>query len=137
MKPGRELDMLVAEKVMGCKVLRATDEGLSQREYERRRRWENARCGCAGSMHNDSDDEGCYEWLKEYSTDIAAAFEVVEKINSSKNKWLLNSLRCDPNDGKWQFGDIDRDGSIWPDDKYDSAPHAICLAALKAVGVEV
>lgn len=98
MKPGRELDMLVAEKVMSLKPLGR---------------------------------------VPHYSTDISAAWEVVEKINSSKNKWTLNSLRCDPNDGKWQFGDIDRDGSIWPDDKYDSAPLAICLAALKAVGVEV
>lgn len=70
-----------------------------------------------------------------YSTDIAAAWEVVEKMGGEvgspgdgpyqrKDKWAA-FIPCPGKDngGKWGYG--------------DTAPHAICLAALKAVGVEV
>ncbi len=148
MKPGRELDAIVAEKVFGCKVLRANDEGLSQSEYERRRRWEKERCGCAGSLHNDSDDEGCYEWLKEYSTDIAAAFEVVEKMRDPGSHRDCFSLYSPTDTVKDWFACFDRKWhghsleSVGPDaylelESGESAPHAICLAALKAVGADL
>lgn len=132
MKPGRELDMLVAERIMGCKVLRATDTGLSQDEYERRRRWDGGRCGCPGTPHNDSDDEGCYEWLREYSTDIAAAWTVIEKLKNENNYVEVISIVGDKRwICRWRVN-----GAIYGAGA-ETAPHAICLAALRAVGVDL
>lgn len=68
-----------------------------------------------------------------YSTDISFAFMVIEKIASGPRRWTLNCLFRDPEDGLWAFGAPDREGDIWPRDKAETAPHAICLAALEAV----
>ncbi|MBK7892899.1 MAG: hypothetical protein IPJ84_19205 [Bdellovibrionales bacterium] len=77
MKTGIELDVLVAEKVFGCKVLRATDEGLSQSEYEHLRRC-GPKCGCEGTSHDFWIGDEC-SFPAPYSTDIAAAWEVVKR----------------------------------------------------------
>lgn len=100
MNAGRELDALVAEKVMGYEVNR----------------------------------EGYTGYLPSFSTDIAAAWDVVEKLDlfspgsglylvGSGNEWrVFHSL----GEGETE---------LWCDGV--SALHAICLAALKAVGVAV
>lgn len=106
MKPGRELDALVAEKVMGWSPVGDEFDGA---------------------------EFAAFLDAHPYSTDIAAAWEVFEKIQPAaichakfggKNKlpeWVVAR----------------------PDDMGDeiatapTAPHAICLAALNAVGVEV
>lgn len=102
LKPGRELDALIAEKVMGWKPPEFID-GVSLE-----RRWKN--------------DRGEFDSLPRYSTDIAAAWEVVEKIG----------LIIGKNGPVWDAQDL------WDLPVYfasaDTAPHAICLAALKAVG---
>ena len=99
MNPGRELDALVAEKVMGI-----GPRGLA--------------------------------FPKKYSTDIAAAWEAVETLTSpkSRHRFSCTTLHCDCNSGLWSFGDIDRDGTVWPRQDAHTAPHAICLAALRVVG---
>lgn len=99
MKPGRELDALIAEKVMGL----ITD-------LDRQTVW-------------DVYEKPGYP-LPHYSTDIASAWLVVEKLDlhlelltykkKSKTEWCA-------------IFDIDDEG--WG----ATAPHAICLAALKAV----
>ena len=102
MNAGRELDALVAEKVMG---------------------WTNVRFICHGlSLRGEVDGEPS-EKVPFYSVDIDAAWDVVEKIGTSftlerYNRWYV------------EFGDRYSAAA-------DTAPHAICLAALKAVGVEV
>jgi hypothetical protein len=117
MKPGRELDALIAEKVMGLFTNGEPDFGYT------------------------------YETIPPYSTDIAAAWEVVEKMVSRMGYGDLHFL--------WE-------GPIFkPEDKYltaegyplgttcwyirlenagrrhiicaPTAPHAICLAALRAL----
>lgn len=107
LKPGRELDALVAEKVMG--------EDLSP----------------LGTLHGR---EIPYV-PPHYSTDIAAAWQVMEHITAQKRDdfgWF--DLRF-VND-RWKATFITgayyeaRDHIEAP-----TAPHAICLAALKAVGV--
>lgn len=64
-----------------------------------------------------------------YSTDIAAGWRVVEKLGLSV---LYDELTK-----RWQarkhVSVYDETASKW----CDTAPRAICLAALKAVGVEV
>jgi hypothetical protein len=61
MKAGPELDALVAEKMLGCAV------GYS-----------NGRpvCRCAGTWAHGQ----CGHWLKKYSSDMAAAWQVVEHM---------------------------------------------------------
>jgi hypothetical protein len=119
MKAGRELDALVAEKIFGLKF----------------------------------DCERCRnESLDSYSTDIAAAFEVVDAIGKRiamesgvpKLQFLTLSQL-----GYWSAGYAASFGFPWfQDDQWEqhandfsasaqaeTAPLAICLAALKAVGV--
>jgi hypothetical protein len=104
MKPGRELDALVAEKVMGFDVYPNNSEFLP-----------------ADTMAIKFNNVPCY------STDIAAAWDVRAKMLERGYKL---ELRSD------SFGSIanfynDRDNN-WCKEYLD-APHAICLAALKAM----
>lgn len=115
MKPGRELDALIAEKVMGLKLKRED----------------------CNSYWIDSDgEEPAYP--TEFSTDIAAAWEVVEKVNlfvfPLRGLWVSGS--SDDEQYFCDFGDIATiDGSYYNAARATTAPHAICLAALKSVGV--
>jgi hypothetical protein len=114
MKSGRELDELVAEKVMG---------------------WENVRKYCEGNTSYCAlefpylaligDFEGETQMIPEFSTSITAAWNVWLKI-ARTNQILMRSH----NEGV----------CIRIDEKsiceWGEAPHAICLCALKAVGVD-
>lgn len=113
LKPGRELDALIADRVMGFRE--SLLGARTQFEYETIRR----KIGLC----------------PEYSTDIAAAWAVVdrvwgvewfrvEKTMSIKDEWV------------WGAGNIEAicgELLIEEDVIGVSAPHAICLAALKAV----
>jgi hypothetical protein len=116
----RELDALVAEKVM--------DDVVEYRQLQQTEKmyYEGISASEIPIYKNDALNP------KPYSTDIAVAWEVVN------NKKQFVSF------------DIARDGGLdeyvataWVDwntrfsQCSDSAPRAICLAALKAVGVEV
>jgi hypothetical protein len=73
-----------------------------------------------------------------YSSNIEAAWEVVEKLDLLGPKNIRQYGRVcyylsHPEDKRWQIGD-DRDMS-WTVEA-ETAPHVICLAALKAVGYE-
>jgi hypothetical protein len=109
LKPGRELDALVAEKVMGLLVI----EPL--RLYYR---------------HPTVTDE-----IPEYSTEIAAAWEVVEKIKTQvKAETDSRDFTIMYVDNKWLVGwALEYDGGMDKLVSADTAPHAICLAALKVV----
>jgi len=133
MKPGRELDALVAEKVMGCRVTWLVYKGTGEKYPH---------CGCTdynGGPHSN-DPGGVWDnELAYYSTDISAAWEVVEKFDY----WRLETNADDEDGGTHHF-------DIWADNglfctadirdecgiKTVSAPHAICLVALKAKGAE-
>lgn len=65
MKAGKELDALVAEKVLGCEVVRYNVE-LTR-----------AGCDCPDNRHGE--DESSDE-LKPYSTDLQVAWLVVERM---------------------------------------------------------
>lgn len=118
MNAGRELDALIAEKVMHLKQLDNSQlfEAFPTRGF------------CPPPY---------------YSTDISAAWEVVEKVSSS---WLVKSpwenvfqihftnghygnfeiiLKLDNGDvvSQWVCG--------------ETAPHAICLASLKIIGHDI
>lgn len=120
MNPGRELDALVAKRIMGWNV-----GGYMNMQW----------------VCNDGKDTGWY--LTEFgsqecnpfspSTDIAAAWEVVDKLGERFSFYFHTRGRM-----------TDISVIHWPDNlkggfdvSGETAPHAICLAALKAVGVEV
>lgn len=112
MKPGREMDALIAEKVMGWSQ---TPEGF----YE-------------------MDSVGRMTILPKFSTDIAAAWEVVEELDN----YCLEMIRetADEESGyEWQYVVVP--AAVFRCDhaeyvSYHSMAHAICLAALKVAGHE-
>jgi len=119
MNAGRELDALIAEKVMG---------------------WHNneanpSQPGMWGI--NDYREDGTPVLMPDfpaYSEDIAAAWEVVEKIKRNGFKLQFD---YDTWIAYWSHEDFlcGSEEALEPFGRADTAPHAICLAALKAVGV--
>lgn len=110
MNAGRELDALVAEKVFGWEVDWAVPTYPTV------------------DMKRISDDPVAVGLrtgsIPPYSTDIAAAWQVGESL-SAKGHWF--EIRRRPDGGYWAaFGE-------GMSAEADTAPLAICLAALKAV----
>ena len=126
MKPGRELDALVAEKVMGQTVRLADDMGVDHDE---------------GDFFVNKPDSKEPRWghmlgLPHYSTDIAAAWAVVEKMQGLGWTFQVDDVGFnDSTEGKWRvvLTEETKGHDYHPADG-DTAPHAICLAALKACG---
>ncbi len=110
MKPGRELDRFIAKNVMG-------DPNPTNSYY------------CDGPSYFDPPA---------YSTSIEAAWEVVEKVWGEK--WFrLDRTQSMNDDWRWTAGEVEYfmgDNVIRNTVYSASAPHAICLAALEALGVE-
>jgi hypothetical protein len=133
----RERDVLVAEKVIGWKMCTFSHSRPKHRSSK----------DFPGTIINNWDSKGPHNWLESpdgqskvylcgcedvgeeiphYSTDIAAAWEVVEKLcHYSERSFLIQKT------GAWlvRF----QEGVFMPG---ETAPEAICLAALKAVDVD-
>jgi hypothetical protein len=136
MKPGPELDALVAEKAIGFR--RATAETAPNFAHHidvLKQTW----------FLSDEERGTCFSAVPEYSTEIAAAWEVVEKLIA---KHYFPSVQHLPGDrGEENFWECTLGWEKLPGADLglreyvsataSTAPHAICLAALKAVGVEV
>ena len=135
MTPGRELDALVAEKVMGLTHEAPVCNGYSCLE-------EMHDSGCSVGMAN-------FHYPAHYSTDISAAWQVVEKMRGASK---IGKIPCDlvvwvgSANAKWfcEIFDLSPTGYVGYDGPLIeakcegiTAPHAICLAALKAVGVHI
>jgi hypothetical protein len=119
MKAGPELDALVAERVMGWTIY------SNDRKYQQ-----------GWSEHS----EGTPMDIPSYSTDIAAAWEVVERVNfldKYSRDFLLQRECIDVDPYRWVwFAWFRKDGvdeNVDTSARCETAPHAICLAALKAV----
>jgi hypothetical protein len=136
MNAGRELDALVAEKVMGWKW---------QRHEDSKGWWCETFHDPNGLKALVRDEKGTREshwWpggemgarsMPSYSTEISAAWEVVEKMVGKRPAFFVMDRPVDVFSKEWRCA-FDTSGAYsWA----DSAPFAICLAALKAVGVEV
>ena len=108
MPAGHKLDELVAQKVMGCKLMKFSD-GFSC-------------CGCENHPHDHGTHEG-YNYIKPYSTDIAAAWEAVEKMIERGDRPRLAYVYPA---GTWAFE------SFTIPSYGETVPLAICRAALKA-----
>ncbi len=79
-------------------------------------------------------DPGDGKGSRPFSTDIAAAFEVVEKLDT------LTLSRGDLGGAPVWVAQFVTEGPGFPvnvQSVCETAPHAICLAALKAVGYEI
>lgn len=106
MEAGRELDGLIAEKVFGLRI--------DERKTGSWAVW---------------DENGKWEWMKPYSTDISAAWEIIknfkQKLFSVRNRFareLQQQMKTE-------------DGLLlaWPDALIFLEPVHICKAALLAV----
>jgi hypothetical protein len=126
----REIDALVAEKVMGCKV-KVYEYGHGEVLF----------CECGNGQHSTDEERhddrripgDPYE-LMHFSSDIAAAWLVVEEVTNRIGSQYVAVQHCfvnDDDDWGWSvtLGDVQAQAA--------TVPLAICLAALKAVGVEV
>jgi hypothetical protein len=113
MKPGRELDALIAEKVMGLVI-----------HHKRRDEWND---GDSLFYVYYVEDEEHIEHVPKYSTDISAAWEVVKKLRDLGYRPILM-----PDWGEDWECQIYREAERIVDSPWcETAPHAICLAALK------
>jgi hypothetical protein len=116
MNAGRELDALVAEKVVGWIHLPEED-------------------AFHGARWKDQDTGFIWGGPPPYSTAISVAWKVVEKMGLSLVRtdegWMVGDISCG-----FTTDDGVVDGTLQYATVCKTAPLAICLAALKAVGVE-
>lgn len=121
LEPGRKLDALVAEKVMGWKwynILGNSEQQVLASSQE------DALSLRPGQM--------VYDLVPCYSTDIAAAWLVVERLLRDGIQLCILPIGYH---GGWEVRRVDPGGRAVGQSSF--APHAICLATLKAVGVEI
>lgn len=119
LQPGRDLDAMVAEKVMGMV--------------------DNRPSGRSGEMWGIMDwfAPGEPAWAPNfptYSTSISAAWEVVEKMRG--DGWYVRITDTkSPLGHRWMVS-FDTEEGLHPlyTAYSETVPHAICLAALRAVG---
>ena len=110
MKPGRELDALIAEKVMGLDPPMAQPSGRRIKGF-----WSE------------------WDGLPHYSTSIEAAWEVVEKIKDLREH---ETFHIEWTGCNWEAGYMQYESYEPPSHDVvvgETPAHAICLAALKAV----
>lgn len=113
LKAGRELDAEIAMRVMGWDSLKTTDlEGL---------------VGMSPEML-EPDAFSVYVKVPHYSTSIADAWEVVEKMREHLD------ITISANQNTCEVRSRDFPDQIIACEQGDTIPHAICLASLKAVG---
>lgn len=118
---GRELDALIAEKVMGLCVRSAEQVGIRAHEEE-----------YACDFYVNKPDASEPRWghmlpLQPYSTDIRAAWEVFERVRHLSQE---SSTRIEHEGDLWHatFSTLD----FLAQASGETAPLAICRAALKA-----
>lgn len=122
MEAGRELDALIAEKVMG---------------WTRYTEYVHGPLMHGGGMMTlytgESATRGGRTWSVDGfkpSVDIAAAWEVLEKIEQEGWHWGIDGGR----DGPMTIGFYDKTEGAVCEVSADTVAEAICLAALNAVG---
>lgn len=103
MNPGRELDAKVAELVYGKKVA-------------------DTKSGFGRTDKHAVNPDGSYTVIPHFSTHIAAAWEIRNKVKIKRVTWIEEGKEMA------HYGEGENDFAIG-----ETAAHAICLAALKAV----
>ena len=126
MEAGREMDALVAEKVMGLVPCQHPCHDIGNPRYQ------------SGPCHARPDSPQLGGETAPYSTCISAAWEVVEKINGRYSLSIYHAVAVSSVMTGWTIGLAE---SVYPPGRKDEAvwgraetlPLAICRAALKAV----
>jgi Phage ABA sandwich domain len=113
MEPGRELDALIAEKIMGLDHVRYQNQG-----------WHR------DLVHGSDIIAGVSHIVPWYSLSVGDAWEVVHKLRCTLKGCFF--LRWDRISDMWAAGFDGNVGSI--EIQSESAAHAICLAALELIG---
>lgn len=123
MKPGKELNALVAKEVMG---------------WTTREKYVHGPLMHGGSMmllyKGDGIPREGKTWSVEGfspSTDITAAWEVVEKDDGWGHDWRLERIMGSSKSWSCRARRVDDGKEFYA--MAETAPHAICLAALQAV----
>ncbi len=133
----RELDALVAEKVMGWQVLTPDETEHLEEVNDCMVVVHPNPYGVMRYVEKSYNYYGYVEWHP--STDIAAAWQVVERMRELG--WFSSHTDLTIDSGQewwsWHFTDIKPPGSTTVKAQGHTAPHAICLAALAAVGADV
>lgn len=148
MDAGRELDTLIAEKAMGLEIVHrswpcgyAPDCGTYEAAlYEHRqsglsRLWPDVIYKTSEPLDEWRHQLGLWcEPVPHYSTDIAAAWTVVERLEAMG--WVVRVSQYQLNPTKWNCRFVPTTGEMLDTGAYvfddaPTAPHAICLAALK------
>ena len=113
---GRELDAAVAEEVMGWTDF-VDEQNIST----------------AGLWGHEPSNH--YSFVPHYSTDIAAAWTVVEKVGETTPGFSLIDWPPDGEAERWvaQIGSHNYPDDLWGEALAPTAPEAICRAALTAV----
>lgn len=112
LKPGRELDVRIATEVMGLQDVELRDHGMAVPDFSYL-----------------VEETGYFRDVPFYSTDIAAAWKVIEEL--SRKGWHIG-LSTATGTGWYVTLKSDEARIV---EFSESAPHAICLAARKAMGV--
>lgn len=126
----RKIDITVATRFMGWHRAGDNDKQPVYRDY-----WYDTNGESTGELHSDTDDYYQPQAAWSPSTDIAAAWQVWEKAGD-----MLVAKTMD--DSGFKYVAYQATGYADPDfGDYcayaDTAPMAICLAALEKIGVEV
>ena len=129
----RELDALIAEKVMGLSPMKGKgmDGGYWDPVKKRTQMIKDSPLHDARKKLGIAYDAPGDGFLLNYSSDIGSAWTVVEKMRDGGWNICLATVK------KGSAAVITKEGRFTGDEPYaESMPRAICLAALKAVGVD-
>lgn len=155
MKPGRELDALVAVEVMGedlsvypDHLWKKSEDGevdVFAMDSDLHSGPRCTRCWFSYCVHCKETIEPCQRTPSYYSTNIAAAWEVVPAIQSKVLFSRPLVFRLEGIGEQWEatffdpFAGSPADPGTFPYIKAEgsTASEAICLAALKAVGYKL
>jgi hypothetical protein len=137
MNAGRELDALTAEKVMGWKLYKCINPSHVYEPYL----WCSPEDTRVPNDHwprhrvldpHETVADTVTKIIPHYSTDIAAAWQVVEKMLKIGQVNVGYHKLADPS---WACRIFGLEGDLTDIEVYaPTAPLAICLAALKAIG---
>lgn len=126
-EPGRELDVIIHNQVMGLPIEMVDEFYQSE---EQRQKFLAATDMRGAFSHSHFDEHRLVPNCPRYSTHISAAWQVVEKL-----KYLEPELTWSDESHCWYL-------SFWKAKNQTAvlgsphAAHAICLGALRAVGYE-
>lgn len=124
----REIDALVAERVMGCQRLNPL--------------WKDhvGCCGCFGRPHDDADGDGKIPHFHPYSSSGDGLLAVIERMRELGWEYLIEGPTADGSHfvefTRWEDRGGEIDHRLEGNYEDPSLPRAVALAALRAVGNE-